>query len=389
MFDTHLILADGTCFQGRGFGAKAPSIQELLSFSYESAPMGEVIFNTTMGAYAEIITDSSYAGQIIVMTAPHIGNYGMDASWYQMLKEQPFCRALVVRDVYEGPLLPNRTKLSTQLEQWGICGMTEVDTRSLTLHIRNHGFCYAALVSAPAVSRQEIAKITGWLAGCPPMEKRNFVDITTSKSKLTYMPSSQATHRYAVIDYGIKRSIIEQLLARNVQITLFPATVTADELLKQDTPFDAVFLSNGPGDPAILSFQVAQIERIIGSIPLLGICLGHQLASLALGARTYKMKFGHHGGNHPVRDLETGRVFVTAQNHGYCVDADSLPHSTCVWMINDNDQTVEGIYDKTQGVMTVQFHPEAAPGPREARSLFDTYIAFADVKKDVAYAPQV
>lgn len=378
MYDTVLVLADGKCFPGEGFGARAPSVQELAALDFDAAPMGEVVFNTTMGAYHEIITDPSYAGQMVVMTSVHIGNYGMDESWNEMFSSKPFCRALVVRDAYHGPVPQKRTSLESEFRRWGLHGITEVDTRALTIHLRESGSQYGVIVSSSDLSESQLQRVTAWLDACPPMEQRDFIASVTTDDVAVHDPSGPVSRRYALLDFGVKRSIVAQLLERNVSVTLFPAKTDACAFLDSPHRFDAVFLSNGPGDPSSLDAAVRLVGKLLGRLPVLGICLGHQLAALALGARTEKMKFGHHGGNHPVRDLQSGRVFVTAQNHGYCVDADSLPATSEVWLVNDNDGTVEGFRDAHHGIMAVQFHPEAAPGPREARSLFDAFIAFAD-----------
>lgn len=378
MNDTTLVLADGSCFVGTGFGHQAPRIEDLPSLSYEASPLGEVVFNTTMGAYHEIITDPSYAGQAIVMTSAHIANYGCDMHWSETLMETPPCKALILRDLYEGPLPPGRTKLSDLCERWDIYGMTAVDTRALTIHLRTCGAQYGLPVRKVGLSDQEIAVVVDWIASCPTMSERDFIGACTVSEPVTYHSAQPRRGSYALWDFGIKRSIIEQLLERGIEVTVFPSHTKLKDIFADGHTFDALFLSNGPGDPALLQSHVEQIAAIIGTIPVTGICLGHQLAALALGAKTKRMLFGHHGPNHPVRDLLTQNVYVTAQNHGYCVDPDTFGETTKLWLVNDNDDSVEGLYDNERRVMTVQFHPEAGPGPWEARALFDVFIRFAD-----------
>jgi len=373
---TYLILEDGGCYIGTGVGAPAPYAKDIAKHTIDSAPCGEVVFNTTMGAYHEILTDPSYAGQMVVMTCPHIGNYGSEKGWDEMAQTVPPCRGLIVRDLYDGPVPPGRTGLPQTMDLWGMSGITEVDTRSLTIHIREHGACYGVLVRSSDIMGER-ESVTAWLRTCPPMATRDFIAEVGTLVTEVYDPKDPIGLRFALVDYGVKQSIVRALVERGVCVTVVPATTTALELLSLKPPVDAVFLSNGPGDPAVLQNAIQEIAKLVGRLPILGICLGHQLIGHAIGGRTSKHKFGHHGGNHPVRENGTGRVFVTAQNHGYCVEPDSLPPETEVWFVNANDGTLEGLYDESRKVMSVQFHPEAAPGPRDARYLFDRFIAFA------------
>lgn len=374
---TFLILADGTRFEGTGKGFPIPSVSELVALSPDQAPCGEVVFNTTMGAYHEILTDASYAGQIVAMTNPHIGNYGSSLSWNETVCEPPPCRALVVRDLYTGPVPEGRLGLEEVLKEWGLCVLTDVDTRALTLHIREKGAMYGVLARLDESDASALKKVLSWLSAVPPMEERDFVGAVGAKTTSTYEPSQPGGMRFALVDYGEKQSIQNQLLKRGIAVDIVPPRTTARELLEAHPPYDAVFLSNGPGDPAVLTQEVEVIRELTGRIPVIGICLGHQLIGMALGGTTSKMKFGHHGGNQPVRETESGKVLVTCQNHGYQVDAASLPKSTVVTYLNANDGTVEGLRDDKKGVICVQFHPEASPGPWDARRLFDDFIAFA------------
>ena len=375
--DTLLILSDGAIFSGNGFGKPAPGYQELLGMDFADAPLGEVVFNTSMGVYHEIITDPSYAGQIIVMTSVHMGNYGTDLQWNEMIGDHIFSRALVVRDVYTGPVGVGKISLAEQCCEWNLCGITDVDTRALTLHIRNHGSQYGVLVQYDTQLAKHPQQVCDYLGSVPPMLQRDFVTPCTVAQPKTYTAVSPVKGHYALWDFGTKQSIIQQLLALHISVTVFPAQTPVSQIVESDVSYDALFLSNGPGDPAALSSYSDQLAAYLGKIPILGICLGHQLAAQALGGKTDKMLFGHHGSNHPVRDLGTQNVYVTAQNHGYCVLAGSLPDSTQIWLINDNDGTIEGMFDDEKGLMTVQFHPEAAPGPWEGRSLFPRFIAWA------------
>lgn len=392
MSDAMLILADGTVFSGKGFGLCAPSCGQLLELSYQDSPIGELVFNTTMGAYHEIITDPSYAGQSIVMTSVHIGNYGMDASWNQMMGNTPLCKSLIVHELYDGPLPKGRKSLSDSLQEWNICGLQQVDTRALTLHIRDKGSMYGVIVGEPFLSQDDIDRVLAWINNCPSMDKRDFVSTASVATEMYFPAGRQSIAHYVLWDFGIKKSIITQLNGHGIDVTVYPSTMELDRILSEEHHFDALFLSNGPGDPDSLKGHIGQIMEYIGKIPILGICLGHQLAAKALGATTEKMLFGHHGGNHPVHDLTTRNVYVTAQNHGYCVVAKTLPDTAVPWLVNDNDGSLEGFYDSTKGLMTVQFHPEAAPGPWEARKIFKDFIEFATdytrnmVQKEVSHA---
>ncbi|MDD2406132.1 MAG: glutamine-hydrolyzing carbamoyl-phosphate synthase small subunit [Sphaerochaetaceae bacterium] len=372
----HLVLADGTCFKGIGVGSFAPTIDQLLQMHIGQAPCGEVVFNTTMGAYHEILTDPSYAGQMVTMTSAHIGNYGCDPSWDEMRLPIPACRALIARDIYLGQVPPNRIPIDRMLKTWHMCAISEVDTRAITLHIRDHGASYGVLVRSDQLDRNEITLITDWLSTCPPMEERDLISEVIVPQIIIEKSTGTPVARYALIDFGVKRSIVKELLARHIEVVVIPSSVPFDDIICEDRHFDAVFLSNGPGDPAILSDSIKRIRNLNGVLPIVGICLGHQLIAHALGAKTRKMSFGHHGGNQPVVDHFSNKVFVTAQNHGYCVDEHSLSKSTEVWFTNANDGTIEGIIDQRSCMASVQFHPEASPGPLDGRQIFDKFIEF-------------
>jgi len=374
---TYLILSDGTFFEGESIGYPPPDIERLCSSRIEDAPCGEIVFNTTMGAYHEILTDPSYAGQVIVMTSVHIGNYGCDRTWNESCSDTAACRAFIMRDAYDGLLPPDRISLSDILAEWNVCGLSGVDTRALTLHIRDFGAMYAVVVRCEPT---EIQRAVDWITTCPPFGQLDFIPSVTAQSVTSYKPAQTANKRFALIDFGVKRSIVNSLLARNVETVVIPATMDFSSYILQDGTFDAVLLSNGPGDPALLTPQIDQIKRLVGTVPLFGICLGHQLIAHALGAKTTKMKFGHHGGNQPVVEHTTGSVFVTAQNHGYCVVPESLPSHVTVWMTNADDGTNEGLFSDDSRVASVQFHPEASPGPRDSQFVFDAFINIAEGK---------
>lgn len=387
---TFLVLADGSVFPGKGFGQKAPLATELKAlqnpseFSREPAlqPAGEVVFNTGMCGYPEIITDPSYAGQLVTMTYPHIGNYGVDPLWSENTpgessrKGRGTAAGLIVRDVYSGPLPPGRISLDLFLQEQGISAITEVDTRRLTLHLRDNGSQNGVIVDSALSPEQfhekELPEVLAWLAEFPQMGDRDMISQVATTITTRFDAKQPGEIHMVLIDYGSKANIIEELVKRGVTVTLVPSQATAEEILKLSP--DAVFLSNGPGDPAVLTKEIEVITALMGKLPLFGICLGHQLIAHALGAKTEKMKFGHHGVNHPVRDLQTGKVFVTSQNHGYMVTPGSLPEEVEPWFVNANDGSLEGLYHKELPIMSVQYHPEAAPGPHDASWIFDTYI---------------
>lgn len=360
MQKAYLLLSDGTLFEGSLFGSPVTSA-------------GEIVFNTSMTGYSEILTDPSYNGQIVLMTYPLIGNYGVDDIWNESSGIK--ASALVVKELYTGPLPPGRTALDKWMEKHGIPGITGVDTRALTLHLRRHGSQNAII--CPAEKLEEARKT---LASFPLITERDLIEGVAVKEK-SYnpvlgdgftAPPASPSHHIAVVDFGIKYSIIDNFYKRNIAITLFPPTFKAEEILTGG--FDELFLSNGPGDPALLTGAISEIRKCIGRLPVCGICLGHQLITWALGGKTVKMTYGHHGANHPVRDNVTGKTFVTSQNHGFMSDMESLPENVKLWYVNANDGTVEGIYDESLHVRSVQFHPEASPGPHDAEHIFTAFI---------------
>jgi carbamoyl-phosphate synthase small subunit len=352
----HLVLADGTIFAGEAIGA--------LETGALSASSGELVFNTSMSGYQEITTDPSYAGQVVAFTYPHIGNYGVTAADDEAAR--PFCRGIVVRELTarasswraDGPL-------ESFLSDRGIGGLTGVDTRRLTRHVRRAGampcaFGTGAIDELAALARREPGTAGVDLVGA----------VTTREPYLR----GDGPRRVVAYDFGIKSTILANL-ARIATVEVVPAGTSASDVLARKP--DGVFLSNGPGDPAALPHLAETVRSLVGAVPLFGICLGHQILATALGGSTYKLPFGHHGANHPVRRLATGVVEVTAQNHGYAVADGSVPGAQ-VTHVNLNDGVIEGLALPGERAFSVQYHPEAGPGPHDARYLFSSFAALMD-----------
>ncbi len=368
-----LVLEDGSFFTGVGFGAEP-----------DKDSNGEVVFNTGMCGYHEILTDPSYTGQIVMLTYPHIGNYGDRDEWTETGPEQSDrktikARALVVRSVYKGGVYGNRQSLDSFLKENNICGISEIDTRALTIKLREGGSQKGCIVKCSITNgmpdKDALDTAKKILSDMPDMQGLNLIDgVGTEQPKQINQKGEKSI---AVIDCGIKGGIIRELSARNINIKLYPSTVNADEILSSGVK--AVLFSNGPGDPAVLSDQIELAKKLFDKLPVFGICLGHQLISRGLGGETYKMKFGHHGVNNPVRDEESGRIFISSQNHGFAVKKDSLPDDVNIWFINANDNTVEGIISRERRIASVQFHPEASPGPVDTSWIFDEFLTIAGV----------
>ena len=349
----YLLLSDGQLYEGKLFGVT-------------DICCGELVFNTSMSGYPEILTDPSYNGQIVLMTYPLIGNYGVDENWNESCGIN--ATALVVKRLYQGPLPPDRISLDEFMRCHGRCGITDVDTRSLTLHIRRN--CSQNAVIYPEGMESQAKEL---LKSFPAITERNLIeDVSVKEPKTLATSYTNPTFNIALADFGIKNSIIENFKKRGASVTLLPPTFKAEDVLGKN--YDMLFLSNGPGDPELLQDAVSQVKACLGKIPVCGICLGHQIITWALGGRTKKMAYGHHGGNHPVKDLDTGKTFVTSQNHGFMSDMESLPKSVHLWFVNANDNTVEGLYDPILKVRSVQFHPEASPGPQDATWIFDKFL---------------
>ncbi len=344
-----LVLSDGATFEGYA-AAHLPD---------EGFVTGEFVFNTALSGYQEVITDPSYAGQVICFTYPHIGNYGV--SDLDDESSRPHCRAVVVRELSDvASNWRSRTTLESFLIEHRIPALVGIDTRRLTRHLRDHG------ARAGAFGHGGLDVVRDAAASALGTDGRDLVrDVSTPTS---YTRGGGDLHVVAM-DYGIKRAMVDQL-AQRFRVTVVPASTGADEV-RALAP-DGLFLSNGPGDPAALRDQVAVLGELLGTVPIFGICLGHQLLATALGASTHKLAFGHHGSNHPVKDLASGRIEITAQNHNYAVGADSLERGV-VSHVNLNDGVIEGISSSGDRCFSVQYHPEAGPGPHDARYLFTRF----------------
>jgi carbamoyl-phosphate synthase small subunit len=364
-----LVLEDGTVFEGVSFGA--PVLRT-----------GEVVFNTAITGYQEIFTDPSYTGQIVVLTYPQIGNYGSNAADCE--SGGPYIEGLVVREM--SSVVSNwrsDEKAEHFLAKSGIPVIAEVDTRKLVRHLRERG----AMRGIISVGEPNLNELIATVRSSPSMAGQNLVArVSTgqnydwsegvepvSSSEKIAAAAEQQFHVVAY-DYGIKRNILRHLVQIGSRVTVVPSGATAEDVLSLHP--DGVFLSNGPGDPEPLEHQAKQVKKLIGKTPVFGICLGHQILGLAFGGKTYKLKFGHHGANHPVLNQRTGKVEITSQNHGFCVDPDSLRDSEVeVTHLNLNDQTVEGLRHRSEPVFCVQYHPEAAPGPHDSHYLFNDFAA--------------
>jgi carbamoyl-phosphate synthase small subunit len=349
-------------------------VYEGTSFGSTANAIGEVVFNTSLTGYQEIATDPSYRFQIVTMTYPHIGNYGIEKAVEQ--SEEPQVAGFVVRDAIAEPsnvhsLMP----LAAYFERNRISAIEGIDTRALTRKIRTEGAMRGMITSQ---GERSVDDVVAEIRKAPSMSGLDLVQRVTALRPYPFEEQpSERRRRIAVYDFGVKRDILRQLTRQQCEVTVFPATTHADEILAQK--YDGVLLSNGPGDPEPVTYAQDNIRQLIGKVPVFGICLGHQLLGLALGGRTYKLKFGHRGGNHPVKDLRNGRVEITAQNHGFSVDPDSLNENDVEYThINLNDQTLEGFRHRREPILAVQYHPEAAPGPHDAVDHFDHFCALLE-----------
>ena len=353
---TVLVLQDGTLYEGYSFGAEG--------FAY-----GEVVFNTSMTGYQEMLTDPSYAGQILVATCPLVGNYGINDSDFESNRAQ--VRGFVVRERCLQPShwLSQRT-LHQYLAEAGVPGIHGVDTRALTRHLRHAGVMMGAIAG-----KQSSSDALEELRTLPHYDSTDFVQQVTTARSYEWEPDADvapAAPHIVVVDCGVKFNILRILRRKNCRVTVVPCTCSAEQILGLAP--DGVLLSPGPGDPALLGYLVNTIRKLIGLKPIMGICLGEQLLGQAFGASTFKLKFGHRGGNHPVVDVRTGRVHIAAQNHGYAIDASTLKNGLRVSHLNLNDGTVEGLAHDELPIMCIQYHSEASPGPRDNLYIFDDFL---------------
>lgn len=360
-----LVLEDGRVFRGYAWGAEAEAC-------------GEVVFNTSMSGYQEVLTDPSYAGQIVCMTYPLIGNYGVNRDDEE--SSRPWVEGFVVREASR--LASNwraEESLDAYLKRWGIPAIEHVDTRALVRHIRDKGAMRACLSTTDTDERRLLEKARQ----SPPMENRELASTVSTKEPYEIPAQGEARFHVVCYDFGVKRNSLRMLARLGCRLTVVPATTSASEVLRLRP--DGIFLSNGPGDPASMTAVIDEIKQLVQTgVPTFGICFGHQLLGRAFGGRTYKLLFGHRGGNQPVKDLQTGTIEITSHNHGFAVDAASLPSEVEVTHINLNDGCVEGMRHRTLPVISVQYHPEAAPGPHDAEHHFRRFIELMEKARAAA-----
>ena len=358
-----LMLVDGTIFHGRAVGATGEKV-------------GEVVFNTAITGYQEVLTDPSYRGQIVTMTYPHIGNTGVNFEDNESV--QPYLAGFVVKEYCPHPSNWRKDEdLEEFLRKNGVIGIHHIDTRKLTRNLRETGAKKGIISTIDHDAESLLRKVREF----PDIEGRDLVQEVTCSEPYDWeegtwhwnAPTSrgEGTFRVAAYDYGIKENILRLLVDAGAKVRVFPATASADEIIEYGP--DGVFLSNGPGDPEGVTYAINNVRNLIGRKPVFGICLGHQILGLALGGKTFKLPFGHHGVNHPVRRLDTGQVEITSQNHNFAVDPESVRSECDITHINLNDQTVEGMAHRKHPVFSIQYHPEASPGPHDSRYLFERF----------------
>ncbi len=358
-----LALADGTVFEGRSFGSPIDSV-------------GEVVFNTSMFGYQEILSDPSYVGQIVTMASVQMGNVGTNDDDQESAR--PHAVGMVVREYTAPSNFRSTASLADYLSTWKVGGIEGLDTRRLVRHLRTHG-SQSGVISTEAVSNQALIDRARTAPSMEGLDLASGISTRTAYEWAKPTPAllgekpvvRPAKFRVVAVDYGLKKAMLQFLVDVGCQVTVVPAHTSAADILARKP--DGVFLTNGPGDPAAVKGADAAVAALLGKLPIFGICLGHQILALALGGRTWKMKFGHRGANQPVKDLATGKVEITSQNHGFAVDANSLEGKAQVTHVNLNDSTVEGLSVPDARAFSVQYHPEASPGPHDARPLFERF----------------
>ncbi len=354
-----IVLEDGRAFCGFSFGASGTAF-------------GEVVFNTSLAGYQEILTDPSYKGQIVTMTYPLIGNYGVNQEDVESRKL--FLEGFIVKECSRiASNWRSKSTLDAYLKKHNIVGIEGVDTRAITRHTRLQGAMKAVISTEDLDEKSLLQKVKA----SPGLVGVDLVREVSCEKIWQYNENGKI--KVVVIDCGVKLNILRSLADRGCQVTVVPAQTCADEILKLNP--DGIMLSNGPGDPAAVTYVIENVKKLLGKLPMFGICLGQQMLCLALGGKTYKLKFGHHGGNQPAKDLRTGKIDITVQNHGFCVDIESLNKDDIeITHVNLNDNTLEGIRHKKLPVFSVQFHPESCPGPHDSRYLFDRFVEL--IKKE-------
>ena len=350
-----LVLEDGRTFHGASFGA-------------EGETFGEMVFNTSMTGYQEILTDPSYAGQLVCMTYPLIGNYGVNEE--DVESRRPWVEGFVVKEASRVASNWRATEsLDSYLKRYGIVGIEHIDTRALVRHIRDKGAMRAAISSVEVNPEILLRRVVE----SPEMANRELASAVTIDEAYEFPAAADAKFHIVAYDFGVKTNSLREFAKRGCRVTVVPAETTATDVMSLKP--DGIFLSNGPGDPSSMRSVVGEISKLTASgVPMFGICLGHQIIGQVFGGSTYKLKFGHRGGNQPIMDLTTGKVEITSHNHGFAVDADSLPESVEVTHVNLNDRTVAGLRHRSLPVFSVQYHPESAPGPHDSEYLFNRFV---------------
>lgn len=358
-----LVLEDGRTFRGKAFGA-------------EGEAYGEMVFNTSMTGYQEILTDPSYAGQIVCMTYPLIGNYGVNEEDVESRK--PWVEGFVVKEASR--ISSNwraEETLDSYLKRHKIVGIEKIDTRALVRHIRDKGAMRAVISTTDLDEQSLLEKVKN----SPEMNNRELASAVTIEKNYDYPAENEAKYHVVAYDFGVKTNSLREFAKFGCKVTVVTAETSAEEVLAMKP--DGIFLSNGPGDPASMKSVVAEIQKLTNSnVPMFGICLGHQILGQVFGGTTYKLKFGHRGGNQPIKNLETGKVEITSHNHGFAVEAKSLPADVEVTHINLNDETVAGLKHKKLPIFSVQYHPESAPGPHDSEYLFENFIKLMEQSKN-------